>query len=339
MAHYFITGHTGFKGAWLVLLLKSRGNEVSGLALDPFEGSLFARANLKSDLTFDFRADVRVFDEVRKALKLAQPDFVVHMAAQAQVREGYRNPLYTYQTNVDGTSNVLRAIDETDSVRAHLVVTSDKVYLDRGDGWPHLENDVLGGKDPYSASKAMADILAQEWLGRSDGTPGAIARAGNVIGTGDYSVDRLIPDIVRASQSGKLLKLRNPRAVRPWQHVLDCLNGYLLLLEAAHSQGIRGPWNFGPDLNSSLSVQDVALEAQALGLDFSFQVEAEPLGWLETQVLRIDSSRAREVLGWEPRLSERKALSLAFSDVLTPHSGSIRDLIEGQVHSFESLTL
>ena len=298
MAHYLITGHTGFKGAWLTFLLKSQGHEVSGLALDPVPGSIFDRANLTQDLTHDFRIDIRDRDHTVRAVKTAQPDYVIHMAAQALVREGYRNPRYTYETNVTGTLNVLEAIDKTDSVTAQLIVTTDKVYLDQGLDRPYVETDPLGGKDPYSASKAMADILAQEFLARDGAKPGAIARAGNVIGAGDVSHERLIPDVVRAIETGKPLVLRYPEAIRPWQHVLDCLNGYLTLLHSADESGFRGAFNFGPHSDAVSPVRHiVAIIREVLDLPLRTQTEnASDLP--EDQYLLLDSSLARTRLGW-----------------------------------------
>jgi len=301
MAHYFITGHTGFKGAWLTFLLKSQGHEVSGLGLDPLAGSIFQRTGLGKDLVHDFRIDVRSREETIRALQVANPDYVIHMAAQALVREGYRNPLYTYETNVLGTLNVLEAVDYTDSVRAQLIVTTDKVYLDRGFNRPYIETDPLGGKDPYSASKAMADILAQEYLARDGAKPGAVARAGNVIGAGDVSEDRLIPDILRAVETQQPVTLRYPEAIRPWQHVLDCLSGYLMLIEAVAHRGVVGEFNFGPEATSFASVRDVISRVQGR---LSFRAEFPPKqngseSMAEDGFLLLDSDKARKVLGWQ----------------------------------------
>jgi CDP-glucose 4,6-dehydratase len=337
VAHYLITGHTGFKGAWLIFLLKARGHEVSGLALDPLPGSLFERADLAQDLTHDFRVDIRDREKTHKAFQEVQPGYVIHMAAQALVREGYRNPLYTYETNVNGTLNVLHAIEQTESIRAQLIVTTDKVYLNQGLNRPYVETDSLGGADPYSASKAMADILAQEWLGRAGAKPGAIARAGNVIGAGDISRDRLIPDISRAALSGNKLQVRYPHAVRPWQHVLDCLNGYLALLDEADRGLEAGAWNFGPDAAEGLSVLDVVIAGIECGLDFSYRIEADPQDWSETQVLLLDVSKVTRHFGPLTKMSGREALSLTFSGSLKVKNSELRDLVEEQVLSFESV--
>jgi len=339
VAHYLITGHTGFKGAWLISLLKARGHEVSGIALDPLEGSLFSRAGMADDLEHDYRVDIRDYEKTVSAFRQIQPDHVIHMAAQALVREGYRNPVYTYETNVNGTFNILRSVDETDSVRSHLVVTTDKVYLNQGLGRPYLEGDPLGGKDPYSASKAMADILAQEWLSRADAKPGAIARAGNVIGAGDHSADRLIPDILRAVSSGKSIKVRFPYASRPWQHVLDCLDGYLSLLDHLTKVGRGGGWNFGPINGSSLSVLEVVELASTLGLDFHYEIQEFTLHWQEEEYLALDSTKASEKLGWGTRLTQERAIEWALASSPRTDDELLALIVREQISSFHSIGL
>ena len=332
MAHYLITGHTGFKGAWLIFLLKTQGHDVSGLALDPLPGSIFERTNLESDLVHDFRFDIRNKEETVDAIRHARPDYVIHMAAQALVREGYQNPRYTYETNVLGTLNVLEAVDRTDSVRAQLIVTTDKVYLDRGLNRPYVETDPLGGKDPYSASKAMADILAQEYLSREGAKPGAIARAGNVIGAGDVSNGRLIPDIVRAIEADEPLVLRYPKAIRPWQHVLDCLWGYLTLLGAVQGSNERGAWNFGPGKQASLSVRQVAkISAEELGVALKIQGDTGA-EFVEDQYLVLDSNKAETVLGWKDRIEGVEAISMS----LVPAGRVSRERLVADVEEFLS---
>jgi CDP-glucose 4,6-dehydratase len=338
MAHYLITGHTGFKGAWLTLLLKARGHEVSGLALDPPEESLFVKAGLADELVHDFRVDIRNRDATREAFQTISPDFVIHMAAQALVREGYRRPVETYDTNVLGTMNVLLATDATDSVKAQLIVTTDKVYEDRGYGRPYVETDPLGGKDPYSVSKAMADLLAQEWLARPESKPGAIARAGNVIGAGDYSADRLIPDIVRAIRGQKVLKIRYPEAIRPWQHVLDCVNGYLTLLELVVSKGFSGVWNFGPDPRSLVSVASLIRSAQQLGFEpLSFRV-VSPGDMPEDSNLSLDSSAAFARLGWLNRLNFETAVAFSLVEGMQKSDFSVGESARRQIAHFLNLS-
>jgi CDP-glucose 4,6-dehydratase len=335
MAHYLITGHTGFKGSWLTLLLKSRGHEVSGLALDPLPGSLFERAHISSDLTHDFRVDVRNRDGIVDSFQQAKPDVVIHMAAQALVREGYRDPIGTYETNVNGTLHVLQASDATDSVTSQLIVTTDKVYRDDGLRRPYVESDPLGGKDPYSASKAMADILAQEYFHNERTKPGAIARAGNVIGAGDTSRDRLIPDIVLASRTGKALELRYPKSVRPWQHVLDCLQGYLSLLDSVPDQASAGAWNFGPEPDDRWSVIDVVRRAKGLGLSFDYVVVPAPALEREADLLDLDSKKANEKLLWRPRILAKQAVGEALSESLAQGTIGLREVLEAQIREHD----
>jgi len=335
MAHYLITGHTGFKGAWLIFLLKTQGHDVSGLALDPLPGSIFDRTNLENDLVHDFRLDIRNKDETVDAIRHAQPDYVIHMAAQALVREGYRNPRYTYETNVLGTMNVLEAVNQSDSVRAQLIVTTDKVYLDQGLNRPYVETDPLGGKDPYSTSKAMADILTQEYLSRDGSKPGAIARAGNVIGAGDVSNDRLMPDIVRALGADEPLILRYPEAIRPWQHVLDCLGGYLALLTSVDKSGLRGEFNFGPQPRSFASVQDVVSHVKSKLPLVTGQEPTNRLGsMVEDTYLVLNSEKARNVLGWNERFGFKEAVDDASKALNVLSASSIKSSINETIFSW-----
>ncbi|OCB32357.1 CDP-glucose 4,6-dehydratase [Mycobacterium malmoense] len=301
--HYLVTGHTGFKGAWLTLLLLNRGHRVSGLALDPAEGCLFKQADLADRLVMDYRVDIRDAEATMAAVTAAAPGVVVHMAAQSLVRESYRNPRYTYETNAIGTLNILEAVSATPSVRAHVVVTTDKVYRNINQEAGYVETDPLGGDDPYSASKAMADLLAQSWIRSFPGTPTAIARAGNVIGGGDVSPDRLLPDLINAYAHGHAPRLRFPHAVRPWQHVLDCLNGYLTLVDALLACSGLGQWNFGPSRDSFIEVGQVATLAAELwggGAHWRLDEGDHPH---EANMLALDTSKAQRELGWRNRLS------------------------------------
>ena len=309
--HYFITGHTGFKGSWLSLWLTQEGHEVSGLALDPEPGSLFSVAGVSDFLKHDIRADIRDSSDVRDALTTARPDVVVHMAAQPLVRDSYRDPRWTFETNVMGTLNILEAVRDTGSVSAQLIVTTDKVYRNVNQEAGYVESDPLGGQDPYSASKAMADILAQSWVSSFAGPPTAIARAGNVIGGGDVSRDRLLPDIMRAFMAGRQPELRYPNAVRPWQHVLDCLAGYRALIDAMiESPGqVRdwGTWNFGPGEANFVSVGEVSNRvAGLLGRPEGWSLTASDLH--EAALLALNAAKANQSLGWRDRLSLDAAL-------------------------------
>lgn len=307
--HYLITGHTGFKGAWLTLMLMEGGHRVSGMALDPLPGSLFEQAQLQGSLAWDDRLDIREAKAVKEALVRVQPDVVVHLAAQALVRESYRDPRGTLETNVWGTFNVLEAVRATSSVQACLVVTTDKVYRNDGRLNGYVESDPLGGDDPYSASKAMADLGAQSMRASFEGPPIAIARAGNVIGGGDIAQDRLIPDLISAFSCGEPARIRNPQAVRPWQHTLDCLSGYVLLTEAMLADGVQGQWNFGPEPSGFRTVGECGDAAAAQwGALASWAVD-EGEHPHEAGVLTLNSTKAREDLGWRDRLDFESSIS------------------------------
>lgn len=306
--HYFITGHTGFKGAWLIMLLKELGHTVSGFALDPESGSLFESAQLSAQLQHDIRGDIRDVTQVRGALEKVQPDVVMHLAAQALVRESYLNPRFTFETNVNGTLNILDAASMVDSIRAVLVITTDKVYRNVNQRIGYLEDDPLGGDDPYSSSKAMADLLAQSWIRSFPGHPTAIARGGNVIGGGDVSKDRLIVDLVRGFLGGAPAHIRSPDAVRPWQHVLDCLAGYLAIVNDLLSDSQRVTWNIGPEEISFVSVGEMAeTSSRYWGGNASWVLDTQEHPH-EAQLLMLNADRARTLLGWSDRLPYPESL-------------------------------
>lgn len=336
--HYLITGHTGFKGPWLLLLLLGRGHQVSGLALDPPDGSLFERANLADHLLNDYRVDIRDAAATASAIQAAAPDVVVHMAAQSLVRESYREPRFTYETNAMGTMNVLEAVRATPSVRAHVVITTDKVYRNVDQEAGYVETDPLGGDDPYSASKAMADLLTQSWIRSFPGCPTAIARGGNVIGGGDVSHERLMPDLVRAYASGQAPLLRFPKAVRPWQHVLDCLNGYLTIADALLGGTGLGQWNIGPGRDSFVEVGQVAGLAAELwggGAHWDRQPGEHPH---EANLLALDATKAQAELGWRNRLGFREAVSWTIEWERRVHDGADPLAVTTeQIAAFESL--
>lgn len=307
--HYFVTGHTGFKGSWLILLLKALGHEVSGYSLPPVEDGLFKRAGLENDLNHHFIGDIRNLDALRDALEVAKPDFAIHMAAQPLVLRSYEDPLETYTTNVDGTLNFLRAITELIAQPISLVVTTDKVYRDDGRG-SYVESDPLGGHDPYSASKAMADILTQSWAYTNPDLKLHIARAGNVIGAYDVSENRLLPDLIAAIKSRSKITVRNSSAIRPWQHVLDCLHGYILFLDKiAKSASAPIVLNFGPDPQSIRTVSDVISEARKTANFDIHEAPFEPSAPKETQFLTLDSSAAQSLLDWRNRVNFETAVS------------------------------
>lgn len=298
-----VTGHTGFKGSWLCLWLTALGAKVSGLALDPaYEPNHWDLVKLPIT---DHRGDVREEATVRAALDTEQPEIVFHLAAQPLVRLSYREPITTWATNVMGTAHVLEAIRHTPAVRAAVVVTSDKCYENREWPWAYRECDRLGGHDPYSASKAGAELVAASYraafLEQSDSCLLATVRGGNVIGGGDWSDDRLIPDLVRSFTSGEKLVIRSPQATRPWQHVLDCLSGYLLVGQRllAGDTSCAAPWNFGPDQHGNRTVEQVlhTLADDWPGLAWDVTTSTQPH---EAGLLQLDSAKATMRLGWRP---------------------------------------
>ena len=334
--HYLITGHTGFKGSWLSLMLQMQGHTVSGISLDPQERSLFQRANLSGIFENDVRMDIRDGRGLARSVEEIDPEIIVHLAAQPLVRESYKYPIATFETNVIGTLNVLEAMRSLKNLKASLIITTDKVYKNHNHLRGYVETDELGGDDPYSASKAAADIAAQSWIKSFSTSPVAIARAGNVIGGGDWATDRIIPDLVAAYSEGKLPTLRYPEAIRPWQHVLDCLNGYLALIEAQLTSGVCGEWNFGPSLEQKYSVADlVSTFAKHWG------VEENPV-WIsdscshphEAGYLLLDSGKAREVLNWKDKLDFDAAIKWTSSWYRNSAMSDVRFLCESQISEF-----
>lgn len=308
-----LTGHTGFKGGWLAIWLAEMGAAVYGLSLTPettpalfglLPSSVFAQSRLN---------DIRDAAAVSDAVAASKPTIVIHMAAQALVRRSYRTPVATMATNVMGTAHVLDAVRGQPELKAVLVVTTDKVYRNPENGRPFREDDPLGAHDPYSASKACAEILVNSWAQSfftDSGVPVVTARAGNVIGGGDWSEDRIVPDIWRAINGRESLRLRHPRATRPWQHAIEPLAGYLRYAEAAASGGeIPSALNFGPYPDDVLTVAEL-VEAMFEAFGVAGQWREEPSASApEMQALALDPSRAGETIGWRPRLSSREAIT------------------------------
>ena len=302
----FVTGHTGFKGGWLTLWLRSLGAEVHGFALSPNASpNLFEVARVAAAVASSTIADLRDFAAVRAAVERARPDVVFHLAAQPLVRESYRAPVDTYAINVLGLVHLLESLRLVGSVPAVVNVTTDKCYENREWPWPYREDDALGGHDPYATSKACAELVTASYRRAflaDAGIAVATARAGNVIGGGDWAIDRLVPDVLRAVGAGVPLVVRAPQAIRPWQHVLEPLSGYLRLAERLHADGSRfaEAWNFGPFDDDARSVAWIVgrLVARYPGASWCHDNSEQPH---EAQYLKLDHSKARTCLGWRPR--------------------------------------
>lgn len=343
----FITGHTGFKGAWLTMWLENLGAKVWGYALPPdSDNSLFIKAGVEENMAGSTYADVRDLRRLKCAMLEAAPEIVIHMAAQALVRPSYRDPVSTYETNVIGTVNLLESVRQHPSVKAVVVVTTDKCYENREWHWGYRESDPLGGYDPYSSSKSCAELVTaayrNSFFGSGSGQhPAAIAsaRAGNVIGGGDWSTDRLLPDVFRAASSQSVLRIRNPNAIRPWQHVLEPLRGYLILaqhLDQARYQ-YSSSYNFGPRDDDARSVGEVVSEICHLWgdiIEVEHEVEKQPH---EASYLKLDISKARNELNWQPALSLRESLSLTV-DWMKHYlnTGDARTITFTQIHKYSN---
>ncbi len=337
-----VTGHTGFKGAWLSLWLGQLGAEVAGYALPPpSEPSLFQAAGLAERMS-SITADVRDLAALRGAFQTVRPEIVLHLAAQALVRPSYDDPVATFDTNVMGTVNVLEAARHEPGVRAVVVVTSDKCYENREWAWGYRENEAMGGHDPYSSSKGCAELVTAAY--RSSYAKGALgiasARAGNVIGGGDWAKDRIIPDFVRAVAQGQALRVRNPGAVRPWQHVLEPLAGYLLLAERLYGEPQRFAegWNFGPADTDARPVSWVVDRfARNWGQGVTWQADPGPHPH-EANFLKLDCSKARNLLAWRPRLTLDQALSWVTDWYRGFSAGSSAlELCLSQIAAFEAM--
>ncbi len=315
----FLTGHTGFKGGWLSLWLCSMGAKVTGYALSPNTApNFFEVAKVADDLEQSHIADIRDLGKLQSALADAKPEIVIHMAAQPLVRYSYLSPVETYATNVMGTVHVLESIRHVDSVRAVVIVTTDKCYENKEWVWGYRENEPMGGYDPYSNSKGCAELVTSAYR-QSYFSPEkyaqhkvaiASARAGNVIGGGDWSEDRLIPDAIKAFEARQALIIRNPLATRPWQHVLEPLSGYLVLAQALYKQGpqFNGGWNFGPRDEDARPVQEVInLLIKNWGSIASWQQDHTEQPY-EAHALKLDISKAYQYLRWTPKWSLEQAV-------------------------------
>lgn len=306
-----VTGHTGFKGSWLVLYLSLLGHQVSGISKNPTSKSLFESAEVEKHLVSDHRMDIRNAEELQRVLFEIKPDVVFHLAAQSLVLDSFKNPRETYETNFMGTFNVLETSMNVESIKNILVITSDKVYTNTNSKRKFRETDSLGGGDPYSNSKAVADVLTQNWNKTRDDFNIGILRAGNVIGGGDFAKNRLIPDIVEAHASDTRISIRNPKSIRPWQHVFDCLSGY----EKAFgflAKGNSGTWNIGPNSENYITVESLITKCSRI-LENDVEIENVATQHPEKSFLALSSKKARKELKWEPKLNLDESLELTLN--------------------------
>jgi len=338
-----VTGHTGFKGGWLSIWLQNLGAQVIGVSLDPpTDPNLYEQADVAKDM-LSLREDIRNGKAIKRLFQQYKPEIVFHLAAQPLVRYSYLNPVETYETNVMGTLNILEGIRSVDSVSAAIMVTTDKCYENKEWEWGYRENDPMGGYDPYSSSKGAAEILIASYRNSyflSNGPAIASVRAGNVIGGGDWAEDRLIPDIIRALQSNKQIHIRNPNSIRPWQHVLEPLGGYLTLAEKLMEDKVRyaHAWNFGPLDKDAMSVEWI--------VNRMLEIWGKNVGWVfdngdnlhEANYLKLDCSRAHSKLGWYPKLS----LFTALKNIIDWHKAELnredmREFCIDQICNYEKI--
>lgn len=344
----FITGHTGFKGGWCVIWLRMMGAEVKGFSLGPpTNPSLFRAGRVGSGIK-SVLGDVRDLAHLKTELQEFKPEIVIHMAAQSLVRQSYSDPVGTYATNVLGTVNVLESVRQAPSVRVVLVITSDKCYENIERSWGYKEGEPLGGYDPYSSSKASAEIVTAACRNSffnpqqypKHGVAVATGRAGNVIGGGDWAKDRLVPDILNAFSSGQAVVVRNPQSIRPWQHVLEPVSGYLLLVEKLFLDGpiFAEAWNFGPSEASEKPVSWIVEELRSLWGKGASWVKDQTSQPHEANFLRLDSSKANERLGWSPRLDLKTALRWVVEWTRAYQTGhDPRLMTESQIESYLAL--
>lgn len=344
----FITGHTGFKGSWLSIWLQTMGVDLTGYALaPPTQPSLFEMARVSDDMT-SIIGDIRDLSHLKQAIADFKPEIIIHMAAQPLVRQSYEDPVTTYQTNVMGTVNLLETVRQVGGVRAVVNVTSDKCYENREWVWGYRENDPMGGYDPYSNSKGCAELVTAAYRNSffnpdnysQHGVAIATARAGNVIGGGDWSADRLIPDTVKAFMAEQKVLIRNPLATRPWQHVLEPLKGYLMLAEGLYNEGstFSCAWNFGPNETDVKSVSWIVDQLVALwGGDVAWERD-QSIHPHEARSLKLDCSKASAKLGWLPKLNLETALTWVVEWTKSFQQGAdMRAVTESQIKRFTDL--
>lgn len=317
-----VTGHTGFKGSWLSIWLYELGAEVVGIGLDPYSNrDTYVLSGIGDKIKADIRADIRDGESLKEIFNQYQPEIVFHLAAQPLVRLSYDIPVETYETNVMGTINVLEAIRATESVKVGVMITTDKCYENKEEMRGYTENDPFGGYDPYSSSKGACEIAIQSWrrsffnpedYGKKHNVSIASVRAGNVIGGGDWALDRIIPDCIRALEAGKIIEIRSPKAVRPWEHVLEPLSGYLTLAHKMweYPTDFCEGWNFGPEQESVSTVWEIASQ---LVKNFGYgelEDSSDSNAVHEANLLMLDITKAKTRLGWKPRLNAKQTMAL-----------------------------
>lgn len=341
----FVTGHTGFKGSWLCMFLNHLGAEVSGYALEPIsKPNLYTLCNIDS-FAHSTIGDIRDLEKLQQALVEANPDIVIHMAAQALVRLSYQIPVETFAVNVMGTVNIMEAVRHSSNVKAVINVTTDKCYDNKEWVWGYRENESLGGYDPYSGSKGCSELVTSAYRNSffnpnkfsEHGVAVASGRAGNVIGGGDWAEDRLIPDFVRAIQNNQKIIIRSPKAIRPWQHVLEPLSGYLVLAEALFNKGtdFAQAWNFGPNDSDAKPVEwivDAMCNKWGKGAGYAIDTNPQPH---EATYLKLDCSKAKTYLNWYPRWSLDKALdSIVYFTKAYLDKKSLKNICEQQIETY-----
>lgn len=308
-----VTGHTGFKGSWLSIWLNELGAELIGYSLDPYtEKDNFVLSELKNKM-IDIRGDIRDKEKLRKVFEEYKPEIVFHLAAQPLVRLSYEIPVETYEVNVMGTINVMECIRKTKETKIGIMITTDKCYENREQIWGYREDEAMGGYDPYSSSKGATEIAISSWRRsffnpkdyEKHGKAIASVRAGNVIGGGDWAKDRIIPDCIKALEKDEAIEIRSPKSIRPWEHVLEPLSGYLLLGEKllANPEKFAGAWNFGPDLDSVVNVWDIGKKVVKNYEKGELKDVSDPKALHEAKLLALDISKARFSLGWKPTLN------------------------------------
>lgn len=337
----FITGHTGFKGSWLTFVLHKSGAHVCGYSLPAEERSHFNDLDLKNKISSHIESDIRDQKSIHSAINEFKPEFVFHLAAQALVKKSYDDPHTTYETNVMGSLNLLEAVKRTPSVRSLVFVTSDKCYENVEWIWGYRENDQLGGHDPYSSSKAAAELLfatyQKSFFQQRENFGSASVRAGNVIGGGDWSQDRIIPDCIKSILSDQPIVLRNPNATRPWQHVLEPLSGYLLVASKLYQnpKSFSGAWNFGPSASHVLTVNDVASHMVSAFGRGSIDVRADKSNQHEANLLQLNCDKAHQLLNWRPTWSPIKTLEMTAAWYKETSQGRIPEQVtDEQIRDF-----